>query len=266
MNKNKDIMDVWNSSTPMDATMLHSAGSVLEKAEAKENAVRKARRAWISSVMTLMVVALGTGIYVKNNAPVRLVAEGQKQHYELPDGSSIWLNRSSSLSYKSSFGKSERRVKLTGEAFFDVAKDSRAFVVETGRMDITVHGTRFTVSAYKDRAQTAWLEEGSIAVKGRGLSETLLSPDQRVSFDNGQWTVADEAASSHTSWIQDRLVMNNRPLSEIVNSLEHWYGTALTVSDAEAAGRTYLSLTVRSEDLDSILESINLISDVKVSR
>ena len=61
MNKNKDIMDAWNSSTPMDATMLHSAGSVLEKAEAKENAVRKARRAWISYVMARMGVALGTG-------------------------------------------------------------------------------------------------------------------------------------------------------------------------------------------------------------
>lgn len=266
MNKNKDIMDAWNSSTPMDATMLHSAGSVLEKAEAKEKAVRKARRAWISSVMALMVVALGTGIYVKNNAPVRLVAEGKKQHYELPDGSSIWLNRSSSLSYKSSFGKSERRVKLTGEAFFDVAKDSRAFVVETGRMDITVHGTRFTVSAYGDGEQSAWLEEGSISVKGHGLSETTLSPDQKVCYEGGEWTVSEEPASCHTSWINDRLVLENRSLSEIVSALEHWYGTGLTVSDPEEAKGIFLSLTVRSEELDAILEAINLLSDVQVSR
>lgn len=266
MNKNKDIMEAWNSSTPMDATMLHSAGSVLEKAEAKEKAVRKARRAWISSVMALMVVALGTGIYLKNNAPVRLVAEGKKQHYELPDGSSIWLNRSSSLSYKSSFGKSERRVKLTGEAFFDVTKDSRAFVVETGRMDITVHGTRFTVSAYGDGEQSAWLEEGSISVKGNGLSETTLSPDQKVCYEGGEWTVSEEPASCHTSWINDRLVLENRSLSEIVSALEHWYGTGLTVSDAEEAKGIFLSLTVRSEELDAILEAINLLSDVQVSR
>lgn len=266
MKNNNIVKEAWNNSMPLDSAMLHSAQNVLEKAEAKERAVRKARAVWMSSTLALAIVAFGTGLFVKMEAPVRLIAEGEKQHYELSDGSSIWLNRNSSLSYKTSFNRQERRVKLSGEAFFDVCKDSRPFVVETDRMDITVHGTKFTVSAYKDRAQTAWLEEGSIAVKGRGLSETLLSPDQRVSFDNGQWTVVDEAASSHTSWIQDRLVMNNRPLSEIVNSLEHWYGTALTVSDAEAAGRTYLSLTVRSEDLDSILESINLISDVKVSR
>ena len=266
MNRNNNILEAWNNSTPMNAAMLHSAQSVLEKAEVKEKAIRRARRAWLSSAMALAVVVLGAGIFVKTETTVQLVAEGEKQHYELPDGSSVWLNRNSFLSYSPSFGRAERRVKLGGEAFFDVAKDTRAFVVETGRMDITVHGTRFTVSAYKDRAQTAWLEEGSISVKGRGLDETVLHPDQKVSLEGGRWIVADESASSHTMWIQDRLVMDNRPLSEIVTALEHWYGTSLTVSDPAAAREVYLSLTVRNEDLDSILESINLISGVKVSR
>lgn len=266
MKNNNIIKEAWNNSMPLDSAMLHSAQNVLEKAEAKERAVRKARAIWMSSTLALAIVAFGTGLFVKMEAPVRLIAEGEKQHYELSDGSSIWLNRNSSLSYKSSFGKSERRVKLTGEAFFDVAKDSRAFVVETGRMDITVHGTRFTVSAYGDGEQSAWLEEGSISVKGHGLSETTLSPDQKVCYEGGEWTVSEEPASCHTSWINDRLVLENRSLSEIVSALEHWYGTGLTVSDPEEAKGIFLSLTVRSEQLDAILEAINLLSDVQVSR
>lgn len=266
MEKNNNIMDTWNNSTSMDPAMLHSVQSVLEKADVKEKAVRNARKTWMFSALVLAVVALGTGLFLKTESPVQLVAQEEKQHYELPDGSSVWLNRNSSLSYTSSFGRLERRVKLTGEAFFDVTKDSQSFIVETGRMDIIVHGTRFTVSAYRDRNQSAWLEEGSISVKGRGLGETVLHPDQKVSLEGGELTVADESASAHTIWIRDRLVMDNRSLSEIVSALGHWYGTVLSVSDEEAADHIYLSLTVRGEDLDSILESINLISDIKVSR
>lgn len=267
MQKENNIMETWNSSTPMDSSMLPSAGDVLARAEKKERQVRHARRTWLGSLAALAVFVLGAGYLTETASSVRLVAGNEKQEYQLPDGTTLWLNRNSELTYSALFNRKARKVKLVGEAYFDVARDEkRPFVVNTGVMGITVHGTRFTVSAYSESAQTAWLEEGSISVKGRGLAQTLLHPDQKVSLNGGEWIVADEVASTHTMWIKDRLVMDNRPLSEIVASLEHWYGTALSMSDPDAAKDIYLSLTVRTEDLDSILESINLISRVKVSR
>lgn len=264
---NDNSMEMWNSSTPMDSSMLPSAQDVLARAEKREKAVRRSRRMWLSSAAALAVVVLGAGYFTKTASSVRLVAGNEKQKYELPDGTTLWLNRNSEISYSRSFNRSVRKVKLAGEAYFDVAKDeARPFVVSTGVMGITVHGTKFTVSAYNDRPQAAWLEEGSISVKGHGLSETTLSPDQKVCYEGGEWTVSEEPASGHTSWINDRLVLDNCSLSDIVSALEHWYGTGLSVSNPEEAKGIFLSLTVRSEELDAILESINLLSDVQVGR
>ena len=258
-----EIRNAWENAEPMALESIPSAAVVFEKAKNRER-IRNRRIATMSSVAAVMLVAAGTTIFLNREPLTVYTAENEKVDVELPDGTRVCLNRNSELSFA---GEYARRVNLAGEAYFDVAKDdNNTFEVKTEKMNITVHGTKFTVSAYKHKTPAAWLEEGSVSVTGKGLEETLLKPDQAISFDGRQWQKTYEKAERHTLWAHDRLVMENMSLTDIVSLLEHWYGVLLTVSDPGAADNTFLSLTVRNESVDTILESINLISETKVSK
>lgn len=260
------LRQIWDSVSPLEGKGLSSADAVLSKGLSKERAIRRRTVSILSSAAVVAAVFAGIFIGANRQESILLLADAEKTQFSLPDGSSVWLNRNSRLEYAPGFGSSTRTVKLSGEAYFDVVKDAEhPFVVETGDMDITVLGTKFTVSAYKDALPAAWLEEGSIEVNGKGLATTQLHPDQGIAFDGSTWTVSDTDAKCHSLWISDKLVMENMPLDEVVSSLEHWFGVRLAISDTLEAHDIKLSMTVRGESVDTILATINLLSGETVS-
>ena len=272
------IRQIWDQADPLESSALPSASAVLSPrrglhfpgfpAFSCRSVLRgcSAENAAMSSAAVLLAVITGYFSFSGRQSSVTLLAEGDKAQYTLPDGTNVWLNKNSRLEYGSSFESGKRTVKLLGEAFFDVAKDAlHPFAVETGAMTIKVLGTRFTVSAYENENQSAWLEEGKIEVNGRNLENTELHPDQSIHFDGSGWKVSDTPASCHTSWISDRLTMENMPLDEVVSSLEHWFNVGLSLKDPAKAHGIKLSMTVRGESLATILETISLLSGETVS-
>ncbi len=265
-NSERRIRQIWDQADPLESSALPSASAVLSKGLSREKTVRRRIVAAMSSAAVLLAVITGYFSFSGRQSSVTLLAEGDKAQYTLPDGTNVWLNKNSRLEYGSSFESGKRTVKLLGEAFFDVAKDAlHPFAVETGAMTIKVLGTRFTVSAYENENQSAWLEEGKIEVNGRNLENTELHPDQSIHFDGSGWKVSDTPASCHTSWISDRLTMENMPLDEVVSSLEHWFNVGLSLKDPAKAHGIKLSMTVRGESLATILETISLLSGETVS-
>ena len=210
-------------------------------------------------------------VYVFRPEPVtRLVSSStSKGYFELPDGSSVWLNRGSSLTYKGCLDGRERKVSLDGEAFFDVSHDSdRPFMVHGKDMVITVTGTRFTFSSYPEQSDAVYLEEGSVTVKGNAFPETQLAPGQGIVFDDNtlSWKKIPILAKDHTSWTQDRLVFTNTALADVFISLEHWFHISVDCSDTSFLENTRISMTVRQETPDNVLESIALLTGISYSR
>ncbi|MBR3075828.1 MAG: FecR domain-containing protein, partial [Bacteroidales bacterium] len=196
-------------------------------------------------------------------------SSASKGYFTLPDGSSVWLNRGSSLSYKGNLDGSTRKVSLEGEAFFDVSHNpDRPFIVQGKDMDITVTGTRFTVTSYPEQSGAVYLEEGSVTVKGEAFPETQLAPGQGIVFDDNtlSWKKVPIVAKDHTCWTQERLVFTNTALSDVFTSLEHWYHISVICPNREFLDKTRISMTVRQETPDNIFESIALLTGISYSR
>ena len=156
-----------------------------------------------------------------------VTAENSKGRFTLPDGSVVWLNADSRLAYSDRFTASgNRAVRLEGEAFFDVKRDTlRPFEVEMGKLRVKVLGTRFTAShmpAFNTEEVT--LLSGKVEVSGyRADQSVVLTPDQSCSYDAGSGAVAvrNVAASNYCSWTGNSIIFDNMTLADIAVNLEH---------------------------------------------
>lgn len=265
---------LWEE-TPSDTDVkMPKASMVFSKARKIERAMNGYGRqsgflpwALAAACVLLAVVA----VYLFRPEPVtRLVSSSvSKGYFTLPDGSSVWLNKGSSLSFRGGLDGRTRKVTLDGEAFFDVSHDSdRPFIVHSKDMDITVTGTRFTVTSYPEQSGAVYLEEGSVTVKGEAFPETKLAPGQGIIFDDStlSWKKIPILAKDHTCWTQERLVFTNTALSDVFTSLEHWYHISVICPNKEFLNKTRISMTVRQETPDNVFESIALLTGITYSR
>lgn len=142
----------------------------------------------------------------------------------LPDGSKVWLNSESSITYPIAFAENERRVKITGEAYFEVAKDKRKpFRVETGDMQVEVLGTHFNVKAYADDGPTKTsLLEGSVRIDSQ-----ILKPGQ--AFMNGR--IVRTNVDQDVAWKNGIFNFNNESLSRVMKQLARWYDLEVIYPD-----------------------------------
>ena len=117
-----------------------------------------------------------------------LYRQGSRTHLTLPDGTMVWLNAGSRLSYGKNYNTATREVNLTGEAFFDVAHNTqKPFLIHTARIDVQVLGTSFNVKSYPtDRTTEATLIRGSIevSIKDRPSEKIILRPDEKLVVAN----------------------------------------------------------------------------------
>lgn len=132
-----------------------------------------------------------------------LVDKGQRASVILPDGTKVWLNSHTELTYNGDYGKGNRQVVLSGEGYFEVAKDSTSrFIVKAGEMEVEALGTTFNVKAYQeDRELTTTLFEGKVRTS-IGKDEVILKPDESLSFDKSsrRIMVSDELATYARMW------------------------------------------------------------------
>lgn len=254
---------------------LESACNIIAKAENIESQGASRRRrirermVWATGAVAFCMLVLAAYLYISGSNTVTTLASspGAKAEFTLPDGSHVWLNRGSSITYKGSLNGRKRCVELNGEAFFDVRHvESSPFVVHTRNMDVTVLGTRFTMSAYEDHPVSAYLESGRICVSGKHIPTDILVPDEGCTFDPALSTYSHSkvSASSHISWINDMLTFENTPLSDIVASLEHWYNVSID-NRHTSNDDIRLSLSVRTEPLAEILDAMSRISEIEYS-
>lgn len=152
--------------------------------------------------------------------------KGGQYRVVLPDGTGAWIDAATTLRYPSRFSGKDRRVELSGEAYFEVAKDPvKPFIVETSDMSVHVLGTHFNVMAYEeDQQHIATLLEGSVVVT-RGLRRETLKPGQeaRISGGSDQVKVSDADVEGAIAWKNGLFQFNDVDLPTILAQVARWY-------------------------------------------
>jgi transmembrane sensor len=190
---------------------------------------------------------------------------GGKYQVNLPDGSKVWLNAASSLTYPTVFTGKERKVTLTGEAYFEIAHNKLLpFKVETRNQIVQVYGTHFNINSYDNEPVTkTTLLEGSVQVvpNGAGAAQ-FLNPGQEASLkNNGALTIAQADTLEAISWKNGDFLFNDASLVDIMRQLERWYD--VDVDYGNIPQTRYNGLISRSVKLSEVLQMLELTSRVK---
>jgi ferric-dicitrate binding protein FerR (iron transport regulator) len=152
--------------------------------------------------------------------------KGGQYQVALPDGSRVWLNASTRLYFPTVFKPGERRVKVLGEAYFEVHHDPKnPFIVETATgTSLRVLGTSFNVNAYQDDAhEVTTLLTGSLQVTG-SQSQALLKPGQQAVLNISNRINVQEVETSYAvAWKEGYFMFNREPINEVMNKIARWY-------------------------------------------
>ena len=184
----------------------------------------------------------------------------------LSDSTVIYLNSESTLSFPVKFQGGERKVYLTGEAYFDVKKDTeRPFVVVAGGLEVLVTGTTFGVRAYEDETdiQTT-LASGNVTVRAEGKSVKLV-PNEQALFDKStmKLVVRDVDVDLYLAWADGRLVYDNCPLEKSLADLGRWYNMDVFYSRDELRSYQFSLNMKKHEAFTEVLELIGKTGEVQ---
>ena len=173
----------------------------------------------------------------------------------LPDGSKAWLNSASSISFPSNFSKSERKVSIKGEVYFEVAQDvSRPFRVEASQQQIEVLGTKFNINAYADEpdVRTA-LIEGSVSVQGAEQKHILKPGFEMVTHKNGKDKVGKADVEAIMAWKEGVFQFDRVELSVLMRQLARWYDIEIVYEGAYPKDE-FVGKIKRNEDIQKVLD------------
>ncbi len=183
------------------------------------------------------------------------IPRGGEYALQLADGSRVWLNAETRLRYPVAFTGTERRVELTGEAYFEVSKDAtRPFIVRANGVDVRVLGTSFNVAAYGAEVVTT-LVEGRVAVEA-GSERVTLEPDRQAVWDGERMEVRQVDASNYGLWRKGIFYFEDRRLEEILDALARWYGVEVFYVNPETKDMRFTVEIKRYENIDAILRRI----------
>lgn len=219
-------------------------------------------------IAAALVIGLFIGIYVTSlkskTEPVYYTAhspKGSVSEMILPDGSVIFLNADSRVKYSIEGENGIREVFLTGEAWFEVAKnEEKPFVVHTPFYDVNVTGTQFNVKAYEtDSEVTTTLEEGQVIIQSseklKLAEEIILKPGEQIVLNKETNAASIKTVNTKwfTSWKDNKLIFVNMNMKELVVLLERKYGVEIDVKSNEIL-KLHFDGTIKNETIIEILE------------
>ena len=207
------------------------------------------------------------GITDANKNNELIIPKGGEYQVVLADGTKVWLNSASRLIYPQSFMGKERRVVLSGEAFFDVAHDAeRPFIVETSRMNVKVLGTRFNVNDYDDNEEVSTtLVNGSVEIFSGGQQAFRLVPGEQAYGKENELEKREVNVRLYTSWIDGKFLFNNTELEEIAKQISRWYDVEIFFSSENVKKVRFTGAIVKFKPLEDLVRMIESTSQVRFS-
>ncbi len=204
--------------------------------------------------------------------------KGGQYQVNLPDGSRVWLNAASSLRYPSRFSAEERKVELSGEAYFEIAKvfkgkdtgkadkerERLPFVVKTASQLVEVLGTHFNINSYGDEtAVKTTLLEGSVKVKPLTFNNAqFLKPGQQAVLEGGSLKIKEADLSAEMAWKNGEFVFASNDFHAEMRKVARWYNVDIVYDDSAPADFNLGGFISRSKNISAVLKLIELTGKV----
>lgn len=197
------------------------------------------------------------------------VPAGQRIKLTLQDGTGVWLNSRTTITYPVVFNKNERRVSVEGEAFFEVTKNPhKPFIVTSQGVDMKVLGTKFNVDSYSNENELKTsLIEGSLQIMSPDKQKSvILKPNEQVTVKGSSMNVSAIAHIEQFLWIKGIYSFTDEPLGNILKKLELYYDTKIIVEDPSISSWVYTGKFRQSDGVNEILRMIQRIHKFKIQK
>jgi ferric-dicitrate binding protein FerR (iron transport regulator) len=207
-----------------------------------------------------------TGVAMPGQVLYNTIATPRGGQYEvtLADGTEVWLNAASSLRFPTAFTGSERDVELTGEAYFEVAKNpAMPFHVKVNKMDVQVLGTHFNIMAYSnEQSIKTTLLEGKVKVTGNGVEKNIL-PGQQAVLDNtsNSLQVKEANVDLAVAWKNGLFRFRETNIRELMRQVERWYDVEVEYK-TQGSYQDYTGIVPRSQNVSALLQTLELTGTV----
>ena len=260
-NLNTALQRAWNE-TGESAVNQEELGALYKAMGVGAPVHKKHLNKWIYAFAVAAAIAIGEFAFLTRPAkPVETVSlvtsADSKGEFFLPDGSQVWLNSSSKLSYNNN---NPRSVILEGEGFFNVTKNEKQpFVVHTASTSVKVHGTvfNFRSNPIYDSEEVSLLS-GKVEIVSGGQS-IILSPGEKAAVDSEGIRKFNADVTCDSSWTGSELVFQNASMDSILASLEHWYNIRFKTTPGTDLSRR-LSFKIRNETAGETFTILNRLS------
>ena len=285
--ENKEILKnlelAWNQQSIKNSNADHNqdeiARSIWLKAQSEQQLPLRWKTSYYWRAAAILLIIITATVFINEFSfenkvnQVQPVAEvikqnphGQKSQIMLPDGSKVWLNAGSTLSFPERFADSLRLVKLSGEAFFDVARDTlRAFTVISGGISTTALGTSFNILAYDTSSVQVSLLSGKVRVNNLTKKDNtvVLKPGFAVSYyQSEKGNIFQFEQQNVLAWKDGILLFDNDSFDEFIRKIERWYGVNVTVIGEKPVHWDF-NATYSNTYLKEILNHISYSKNIK---
>jgi transmembrane sensor len=279
----KLLKDDWNTITPVQGVNLdHLLDRVHHAIRIKELARRNTlvyrlvnTYSRVAAILLIPLLLAGIWFYLSPEAAPEQVAEqkvtstiyapmGSRVAFNLPDGTTGFLNSGSSLTYNIPFANN-RQITLQGEAWFQVVEDaSHPFEIGAGTSAVKVLGTSFNLSAYPDESYIeVVLAEGSLAFKATpNTHEILLKPLERLVYTGEKIHIEGTDPAKYSSWTEGKLIFRGDNMAEVARRLERWYNVKVEITHRELENYVFRA-TFEDDSLEEVLRLLCMTSPIR---
>lgn len=192
-----------------------------------------------------------------------IVPKGKNHKITFEDGTVVTLNSDSRLTYPSKFVGSTREISLQGEAYFEVSKSDKMFIVQTNGVSIRVYGTIFNINSYHKNSIKTLLVEGSVSMCVSGGEEIHLAPCELGVAERGNVTKKVVSTNKYIAWTSGQFMYEKDDLSQLIEELERWYGVDFVVDDRELEQLKITLIFSREASLEKVVSAIEML-DLKI--
>jgi transmembrane sensor len=205
---------------------------VLDNIQRKQHRIVVFRQGLRIAAAVALVLGLTTMYLVTKVKTVETIAaKGQTGFIQLADGTKVWLNADSKLSYPGQFKGDKREVSLTGEAYFEVAhQDKQPFIIHTGDVKTLVLGTSFNIRAYNHQVQVTVIT-GKVAVISPQKDTLYLTPDQGVTYKKERLQLTHVDSETSIGWKEGKMIYKGTEVEQVIEDVERKYNTVIVCND-----------------------------------
>jgi len=253
-NREINVDNAWNRIS----TRIAESGDPMQKAPARMIIFRP--QFMRVAAIVLVVLSLGiASVYVGTRNKMIVVATSDTQknvEVNLPDGSTVILNRNTKLSYRANFGKAERMVTLSGEAFFEIAPDpENPFTVDAGKASVKVVGTSFNIITNNpDSAVEVYVETGKVMLSDNSSARSImLHPGYVGTMDTEVSGKAVNENPNYMSWKTGVLVYNGQTLDVVFRDLKRIYDMDIVADDPDISQLPWVSPPIDNQNQETII-------------